>query len=276
MRATIGLGVDLPVSVWNEGTPSFRLPAVAAVYIRYYSSRTSRLFRYLIGMKTPKAIGYVRVSTDEQAAEGYSLAAQRAKLEQYTSLHDMSLMTVCSDEGLSGKRCDNRPGLQHALDALKSGTAEALIVLKLDRLSRSTRDVLDLVERSARENWAVHSISEKLDTSSAAGRFVVTILAALAQMEREQIGERTSAAMSHMKRQGLRVGSIPFGFDLGQDGRTLVPNKREQAIIAEVRQLLASGWSRRRIATELNRRNIPTKASGLWTHVQVGRILEAA
>lgn len=227
-------------------------------------------------MKTPKAIGYVRVSTDEQATEGYSLAAQRAKLEAYASLHDLELVDVAADEGLSGKRADNRPGLQRALGMLRRGEAHALVVLKLDRLSRSTRDVLDFVEGSDREGWAVHSISEKLDTSSAAGRFVVTILAALAQMEREQIGERTSAAMSHMKRQGLRVGSIPFGFDLAADGRTLVPNAREQEIIAEARRLLASGWSRRRIAAELNRRAVPTKGATHWTHVQVGRILEAA
>jgi DNA invertase Pin-like site-specific DNA recombinase len=229
-----------------------------------------------MGMKTPKAIGYVRVSTEEQAAEGYSLAAQRAKLEQYVRLYGMELLDVAADEGLSGKRADNRPGLQRALGMLERGEVQALVVLKLDRLSRSTRDVLDFVERSDREGWSVHSISEKLDTSSADGRFVVTILAALAQMEREQIGERTSAAMSHMKRQGLRVGSIPFGFDLGDDGRTLIANAREQEIILEARRLLASGWSRRRIAEELNRRNVPTKGASRWTHVQVGRILVAA
>jgi DNA invertase Pin-like site-specific DNA recombinase len=227
-------------------------------------------------MSTPKAIGYVRVSTEEQAAEGLSLAAQRAKLAAYAQLHDMGLAAVLADEGLSGKRADNRPGLQEALRMLRAGEAHALVVLKLDRLSRSTRDVLDLVDDSDREGWSLHSISEKLDTSSAAGRFVVTILAALAQMEREQIGERTAATMAHMRAQGLRVGAIPFGYDLAADGRTLVANTTEQTIIREVRALLAQGLSRRRVAERLNARGLRTKQGRPWTHVQVGRILEAA
>lgn len=227
-------------------------------------------------MSTPKAIGYVRVSTEEQAAEGLSLAAQRAKLAAYAALHDMGLAAVLADEGLSGKRADNRPGLQEALRKLRAGEAQALVVLKLDRLSRSTRDVLDLVDNSDREGWSLHSISEKLDTSSAAGRFVVTILAALAQMEREQIGERTAATMAHMRAQGLRVGAIPFGYDLAPDGRMLVANAAEQSIIREVRALLAQGLSRRRVAQRLNARGLRTKQGRPWTHVQVGRTLEAA
>src|SRR5436190_14718584 len=107
-------------------------------------------------MKT-KAIGYVRVSTDEQAAEGYSLDAQRAKLAGYAVANDLDLIAVLADEGLSGKSTSNRPALLEALRSIKAGEAEALIVVKLDRLSRSTRDALELVERSGRQGWSLHS-----------------------------------------------------------------------------------------------------------------------
>jgi site-specific DNA recombinase len=223
-------------------------------------------------MKT-RAIGYVRVSTEEQAAEGYSLDAQRAKLAGYALANDLELVAVHADEGLSGKRADNRPALQSALAALRAGQATALVVVKLDRLSRSTKDVLDLVERSGREGWALHSLAEKLDTASAMGRFVVTVFAAIAQAEREVIGERTRAAMSHMKASGFRVGAVPFGFDLATDGRTLVSNAAEQAIIGQVRDLKASGLSLRGIAAELNARGVLSKTGRAWSHVTVSGLI---
>jgi len=226
-------------------------------------------------MKT-RAIGYVRVSDEEQATEGMSLQAQRAKLEAYAMLQDLDLVAVLADEGISGKRADNRPALQEALRQLRAGEAQALVVMKLDRLSRSVRDTLDLVDVSGREDWSLHSITEKLDTSSAAGRFVVTVLAALAQMEREQIGERTAATMAYMKAQGLRVGAVPFGYDLAEDGRSLVPSAREQDTIREMEALHAAGLSFRAIAAEMNAAGIRTKTGALWTHRQVARILEAA
>lgn len=225
-------------------------------------------------MKT-KAIGYVRVSTEEQAAEGYSLEAQRAKLAGYAVAADLELVAVLADEGLSGKRTDNRPGLQEALRRLQAGEAAALVVVKLDRLSRSTADVLALVERCGREGWSLHSLAERLDTASAMGRFVVTIFAALAQAEREVIGERTKAAMSHMKASGLLVGAVPFGFDLAADGRTLVPNPGEAAIVAEVRAADAAGASFSAIARDLNARGILTKRGRKWTHTQVGNLIAA-
>jgi site-specific DNA recombinase len=219
-----------------------------------------------------RTLGYVRVSTEEQATAGVSLDAQRAKVRAYCDLHDLTLVDVVADEGVSGKRADNRPGLQEALRRLRNGEADALVVLKLDRLSRSVRDTLDLVEKCGREGWALHSISEKLDTGSAAGRFVVTVLAALAQMEREQIGERTRSAMAHMKAQGRLVGAVPFGFDLDADGTSLVPVAEEQAVISEVLEM-AQTMSQRGVAAALNARGIKTKRGKGWTNVQIGNIL---
>ncbi len=212
-----------------------------------------------------RAVGYVRVSTEEQASEGVSLAAQRDRITLYAKLNELDLVAIESDEGLSGKRADNRPGLQAALRRLRIGDATALVVVKLDRLSRSTRDVLDLADGSGREGWSLHSISEKLDTSTASGRFVLTIMAALAQMEREQIGERTSAAMSHMKAQRLRVGSVPFGFDLDGDGRTLRPNAVELATIDKMRAMRQTGTTLREIAARLNADGVRPKRAARWS-----------
>lgn len=226
---------------------------------------------------TPRLLGYVRVSTDEQALEGVSLDAQRHRLGLYAELQGAQLVDVLGDEGISGKRADNRPALQEALRRLKAGEADGLVVLKLDRLSRSTRDVLELVDLSGRQGWALHSISEKLDTGSAAGRFVLTILAGLAQMEREQISERTTFALAHMRANGLKTGGdLPFGFRLAEDGRSLEQHPEEQEVVACVRELVAEGQSMRKVAEELNRRGILTKKGKAWTHVQVGSVLRAS
>ncbi len=130
---------------------------------------------------TQAVIGYARVSTEDQAGNGVSLDAQRHRLEAYCAAHGLTLARVEEDAGISARKTTNRPALQRALVALRRGDAAGLVAIKLDRLSRTTRDVLDLVARAEKEDWALHSIEERLDTSSPQGRFVVTLLGALAQ-----------------------------------------------------------------------------------------------
>lgn len=228
-------------------------------------------------MKKIKAAGYGRVSLEEQAREGVSLDAQRAKIEAYCMLHDIELVSYHEDAGISGKAMDNREALQACLAELREGKANALIVLKLDRLSRSTKDVLELSDLFQREGWALHSISEKLDTSSAAGRFVLTILAALAQMEREQIGERTSMALQFKKSRGERLGTTPFGFKtVCVDGKNqLQPIEEEQRIVRKIASLRAEGLTLREIAGNLNTGLVPTKRGGCWHQSTVRSVLTA-
>ncbi len=174
-----------------------------------------------------KAIGYIRVSTQEQASEGVSLSVQAAKIRAYAELNDLTLVGIENDAGLSGKNTD-RAGLQSVLRMAESGEVEAVIVYKLDRLSRKVTDTLEMIEHLEKLGVAFHSIQEKVDTRSAIGRFFMTITAAFAEMERNVISERTVAALQEKRRQGKLAGNVPFGYDLAEDGETLTLNRGYQ------------------------------------------------
>src|SRR4051812_10036683 len=147
---------------------------------------------------TTRTIAYLRVSTDKQADRGVSLDAQRAKVRAYAALYDLELVEVIVDAGASAKTLD-RSGLQRALAMLKRGQAQALLVVKLDRLTRSVRDLGHLVDGYfVAGKAALLSVSEQVDTRTASGKLVLNILASVSEWERAAIGERTSAAMQHL------------------------------------------------------------------------------
>lgn len=219
-----------------------------------------------------KAIGYIRVSTEEQAEHGVSLDAQRAKIHAYCTLNDIELVSIFEDAGISGKRSDNRPALQSALNTLRTGGASALIVCKLDRLARNTIDALTIADTLDKKGLALHSIAEKLDTQSAIGRFFFTLTASLAEMERRQIGERTRAAMNHKRsKREFCGGDVPFGFKL-ENGR-VIEDAQEQEIISLIDSLKLDGFSWSAIARELNARGVTTKRGSSWQAVQVQRTI---
>ena len=221
-------------------------------------------------------VGYIRVSTADQADRGVSLEAQRRRLEAYCEAHGLALVRVEEDAGVSAKRTSNRPALQRALKALEKGEASGLVAVKLDRLSRTTRDVLDLVSRAEKEGWALHSIDERLDTSSPQGRFVVTVLGALAQLEREQAGERTRVALAELRRQGKRIsGRPPFGFRF--DGGRVVEVAEEQRVLARMKGLAEDGAGCYRIATVLNEAgDVNPRTRAPWFFGTVRAILDSA
>ena len=208
-----------------------------------------------------KVIGYIRVSTDEQAQGGVSLEAQRAKLEQYAELYDLDLVDVVVDAGVSAKNL-HRDGLKAALGALDSGQAAGLLVAKLDRLTRSVRDLSDLLEKYFGTKYALLSVAEKVDTSSAAGRMILNIMATVSQWEREVIGERTSAALQHKIAQGQHVGSPALGFQINEG--QLEENQAELAVVDRISALRADGMTLQAIADVLNSESIPTKRGGKW------------
>jgi len=161
-------------------------------------------------MKRP-AIGYCRVSTEDQSEKGISLEAQAEKIRQYAALHDLDLLDAPSDPGISGKSMRNRPGVSRAL-ALAKERRGVLIVYSISRLSRSVKDLIDVAEQLRDAGCDLVSVSESIDTTSAMGRAFFTIIAVFAQLEREQTVERTQSAMDHLRNSGEFLGNAPYGF----------------------------------------------------------------
>ena len=213
---------------------------------------------------TKPAIGYARVSTDGQAADGVSLDAQRARIAEYCQFSSTKLVQTFTD-GLSGKRADNRPGLQKALQAVCQRKG-VLVIYSLSRLGRSTRDLIDLSDRIQRSGADLVSLTEQIDTTSAAGKMVFRMLAVLAEFERDLVSERTTAALAHQRTSGRKTGGhVPYGYDVAPDGRTLVPNPAEQATIGTIIERRDAGATYRDIADWLNAEGMATKNGGKWS-----------
>ncbi len=224
--------------------------------------------------QTATAIGYIRVSTNQQAVGGVSLAAQNDKVRAMATVHDATLLDVISDAGVSAKNLD-RPGLARLLELVDRRQVSLVIVAKLDRLTRSVRDLGELLDRFQRRGVALVSVAESLDTGSAAGRLVLNVMASVSQWEREAIGERTREALQHKKAHGERVGTIPFGYQLASDGRQLEPNQDEQEIVLLIQECRDGGYSLRAIAEELNRQGLETRRGSTWRHQYVAGVLAA-
>jgi DNA invertase Pin-like site-specific DNA recombinase len=209
-----------------------------------------------------KVVGYIRVSTDEQSASGLGLESQESKIRQYAKLYDLELVEILHDAA-SGKNL-RRPGLQTALSVLEQGKAAGLVIAKLDRLTRSVRNMGELLEVYFNGKFSLRVVAEQIDTSTAAGRMMLNILISVAQWERETISERTVDALRAKRKRGEKTGgSIPFGYDF-VDG-TLVENAREQRIIRLMESLRAEGHSYQRIANTLNEDGHLTKTGRAWT-----------
>ena len=225
------------------------------------------------------AIGYTRCSTQEQTDSGLGLDAQAQCIRAYCTLKGLTLVRTVQDAGVSGgKPLSTREGGQKLLTAIRRREADAVVMLKLDRMFRNAGDCLTTVEQWERSGVALHVIDlggNAIDTTSAAGRFMLVVLAGAAEMERNLTRERTRSAMAVKRANGQRIGAVPYGFDLAPDRATLVPNNAEQAVIGEITTMRAQGMSRDKIAATLTSRGVPTKTgrSRGWTHQAVARIL---
>lgn len=221
-----------------------------------------------------RAVAYLRVSTQEQADHGVSLDAQRAKVAAYAALYDLDLVAVEVDAGASAKSLDGRPALARALSMLDGREADALIVVKLDRLTRNVADLGGLVDRYfGARGAALLSVGEQIDTRTSAGRLVLNVLASVAQWEREAIGERTSAALQHKKANGERVGAVDFGYRLAADGVRLEADAGEQATIARARTLAAGGLSLRKVAAALEGEGLTARNGKAFAATQIARMV---
>jgi site-specific DNA recombinase len=196
-----------------------------------------------------KIVAYVRVSTEQQVDEGHSLEAQQQKLASYAQAFGLEIVAVEVDAGVSGSTTD-RPALQRALARLESGEASALLVVKLDRLTRSVRDLSALLDRYF-TTYRLLSISENVDTQSAIGRAILRIITTMSEWEREAAAERTATVMRHLKANNKFTGGWPpYGYTKDEDGN-LVACPPELMVIQRAKQLRADGASLRSIASAL-------------------------
>ncbi len=195
-------------------------------------------------------VGYLRVSTTQQADHGSSLEAQEARLRAYAGLRDLELVRIEVDAGESGSTLE-RPALQRALAALDSGEVTVLLVSKLDRLTRNLKHFCTLVDDYFRDGSKhLISLGENVDTSSAVGRMFLHLLVSFSEWEREAAVERTAAVMQHLRNTGRFTGGWPpFGFAVGSDG-ALEPDADEQAVVDRVREMRAEGVPFRAIAAQ--------------------------
>ena len=225
-----------------------------------------------------KAIGYLRCSTQEQADSGLGLDAQATRIRAYARMKGLDL-DIITDAGESGgKPLGRREGGQLLLDAIRQRKADAVVLLRLDRMFRNASDCLTVTENWERSGISLHVVDlggNAIDTKTAAGRFMLVVLAGAAEMERNLTRERTKSAMAIKRANGKRVGSTPYGYDLADDGATLVENHAEQAVTEEIRAMRKGGTSLRNIASELTRCRVPTKTgkSSRWSHQAVSRIV---
>lgn len=224
-----------------------------------------------------KAIGYCRVSTDEQVSNGVSLDTQEEKIRAYCKAKDWQLISVIRDEGISAKNL-NRPGLQSILSRVTKRNGkrgfDGLIAVKLDRLTRSVGDLAHLNKLFEVNKLALISIQEAVDTSTASGRLFHNIIACLSEWERGVISERTRDALRHKRSIGQLAGEVPYGYELAKDGRTLEPIPGEQAILKQIRKLRGDSKSYRGIARKLNEMNICTKKGCQWYAETVRSVLQ--
>jgi site-specific DNA recombinase len=217
-----------------------------------------------------KAIGYIRVSTEQQAGEGVSLEAQRAKIEAWCLANDCELAGVHVDAGISGKSMEKRQGLQKAL--AETGKGMALVVYSLSRLARSTKDTIAISERLDKAGADLVSLSERIDTTGAAGKMMFRMLAVLAEFERDVVSERTTMALAHKKAAGQVYGPVPFGYQ-EIEGR-LEQVEAEAQLVAEIQSKRQAGHTLQSIADSLNSQGIAGKQGGKWYPSSVKCILQ--
>ena len=209
---------------------------------------------------------YCRVSTADQAEHGNSIDMQRSRLEAYAVAAGLEVKAIFIEEAISGTiPLADRPEGKNLVSMISSGEVAHVIFLKLDRAFRSASDALATVERWDRAGIGVHFVDHggaSMNTSSAIGRMIFTMLAGFAQFERDLTSERTAAALAYRKGAGLPYSRTPYGLD--RSGDRLTENEEERAILERIRTLRGEGWSLRRIAALLTEEGVPTKRGGRW------------
>lgn len=217
-----------------------------------------------------QAIGYVRVSTQKQVNDGLSIEAQISRIEAWAQFNEYELIQVFVDEGISGKNINNRPKLTEALSLLEKDMA--FVFYSLSRVSRNVIDTIAIGEQIRKASADMVSLSEKIDTTGAAGRMIFNLLAVLNQFERDQVSERTKMVMKYKRENNQVYSHVPYGFD--RVDKNLIINQDESQNIAYMVRLRDKGYGFRKIATQLNKDNIKSKHGGQWYAKTVEQVLK--
>jgi len=210
---------------------------------------------------------YGRVSTEEQALEGYSIRGQVEKLKSYVSAKSWSIYDVYLDEGISGKNLTARPAITRMIEDVKAGHVKNVLIYKLDRLTRSVADLVYLIDLFKTYDCAFSSLSESIDTSTASGRMFVKIIGIFAEFERENIGERVSLGKERKAREGYTTAgkNISYGYNRGIGERVQTINETEAAVVRRAFDMYANqNKSTKYIARTFNLEKIPTKHGKVW------------
>lgn len=213
---------------------------------------------------------YARLSKSDPSS--HSIRSQLVDMRRYAKLYRHEVVAELVDDGASGSNLD-RAGMTTLAGMIEAGDIDTVIVLKLDRLTRSITDLGRLLDTFRQHDVALASVSEQLDTSTAGGRFTTGILALVSQWERESIGERTRAALRQRKRDGLHVGRPRYGWRI--DDGTLVRDDNAQRALRRMRKLRRAGWSLRDVCHDLDRREVPSPSGRPWTPSTVARLTAA-
>lgn len=218
-----------------------------------------------------KAAIYTRVSTEDQAKEGFSLDAQLEKLRAYCTARDWQIAGEYVDEGYSGRKT-RRPAYTRMMEEINKW--DALLVIKMDRIHRNSKNFMFMMEHLNKNKKEFVSMSESFDTSTAIGRFVMNIIQGIAQLESEQIGERVYIGMEQKARTnaGVLGFNIPYGYDY-LDGKFNV-NLTEAPVIKNIYSWYLDNKSMGEIAKILNDTKVPTKNRGFWAKKMVSTILK--
>lgn len=215
---------------------------------------------------------YCRVSTEEQATEGYSITAQLQTLRQYTQLYGWQIAGEYVDEGISGKDIKGRPAMQRLVADVEKDKFQAVLVWKISRLSRNMLDTLTLLDKFEDYGVKFISYSENFDTGSPIGRLVVQLMASIAEMERNTLSENVKLGMKQRALEGSWNGGVVFGYDTVK--KELVISEKEAEVVKLIYQMYANGKGLRAISNYLNKAGYKTKRNRHFSINSVAQILD--
>ena len=217
---------------------------------------------------------YARVSTEEQANDGFSIHAQKDKLTKYAEINDWVITDYYIDDGISGKNLTERKEVTRLIEDVKSGKINNVLVYKLDRLTRSVKDLIYLIELFDKYNCTFNSETEKIDTSNAVGRMFVKIIGIFAEFERENLAERVTLGYEQKTKEGNYTNTNGvFGYDYIVGKGILEVNNLEAHYVKKIYEWYLQGDSMIKIANRLRNECVPTKRGGHWNQSTIQSIL---